>query len=204
MKNPQMKNPNAPKGNKNTAPVENTETETTTVETQAADGTGDQTDENEDEVETLEAFTFETVTAGNTAEIAQAVFARIEGKNYAERAELANTFITAMRKARDEGKVTRPRRSIDVIIQEAIGKPLSELQAIKVPLAGVSLPLTQVIRQATMEEDSPFKKLAQEFMATHKIKAVVGDKSSRGKASTFLRPLDYVEPEAEAEQAQAA
>lgn len=144
-----------------------------------------------------EAFTFSEVTSKNLGDIAKALWERIEGEKHADRASVANELITAIREARDAGKTTRVQRSSEEVVQESLNKSMADLQTVRVELGGLKLPLPAVVRMADESQaKQPLHKAAVEFLAKHKVKAVAEKQGSRGKATTFLRPLDY-EPQAQ-------
>lgn len=164
------------------------ETPTSTDAAQAGDA------EIEGDADTTEAFTFETVTNENIKEVAEAVFARIKGEKYSDRVDTVNAFIGALREARDEGRTKRVKRDPKDVVADAIGKPMSELQAVKFNLAGIPLSLPQIMNIVESEKSSPMKPAAKKFVEEHKLVTVAEKVKSRGKDTKFLRREGYVAP----------
>jgi hypothetical protein len=155
-----------------------------------------------EEKKELAVFSLGPVTAENMKETAVAVWERIQGEKYSDRADLANEFIKAFRDARDSGKSTRTKTPVEEIFKNAMGKSLADLQTVKVEIGGVSLPIPQVVRLADEKSKQfPLHKNAVDMLKTHGVKAVAEKQGSRGKATTFLRPLDYEPPAPEQKQA---
>lgn len=175
-------------GSKNTnkeTPENNTQ-ETTTVEAS--------TETEEDAEEKLEPFTIEAVTKKNVEEVAKAVWARIQGEKHSDRADVMQDFVSAIRDARDNdsNKVSRPKKSIEEIINESVDKPMGDLQVAKIPLIGVPINIPTLVRIATSvakegEAEHPLKQQAVAFMKQHNL-TVVRKKmqGSRGRETTFL------------------
>lgn len=133
-----------------------------------------------------EAFSFNGITDKNSKELAEAIWAHIDGENYAERHDKLQTLFEQIRAARDANKTTRPRKELNVILQEAIGKPMGELQASKVDLGGISVAIPQIVKLASSKDVGPMNAMAVDFLKTHKLKIVKKKVSSKGKESTFL------------------
>lgn len=141
-------------------------------------------------------FTMNGFEGETFGEIGQFIWDNIPGEKWDDRFDNMQSLITAMRVARDASKPksTREVKSMSDVVRESIGKPMSELQAIKVKVvAGVNLPIPAVVKLAE-NKASPLYGYANEWMEKNNVKVVSEKKGSRGKASLFLRRRDYVVP----------
>jgi hypothetical protein len=178
--------------------------ETNEVKTETATDQTSQTPEvttgNENEVKAEEAkepVTFEVVNEKSVAQLAKDIVSRVAGEKNDERSEVVNSLIKALRAERDAGRNKRETKELKDIIADIMNKPLAELQAVRVPIAGITLTIPALVKVANSNNPSVLKAPALSFMNEHKFKAVETKKKSRGKATTFIRPLDYKEPAAE-------
>lgn len=160
----------------------------------------DENEEGETQVETLEPYSLETVTAENMGEVAKSIWDRIPGEKYADRAETANALIDALRGARNNARNKRVVRSMDEILADVIDKPLSDLQAVRFPLGGLRLSIPEIYNLINAKEKLPMKPLAEKFMNDNKLIVVASKKKSRGKATNYLRKEGYVAPETEVDE----
>jgi hypothetical protein len=155
---------------------------------------------NQAETKALEPFTFESLTKENAKEIATALWTRVKAKDkdgkdsdkFDDRNDVAQEFMTALRAERDASKNTRPKRELSEILKEAVGKSLGELQAVKVPIAGVVINLPQVIKLATAVDEngkpkeSPLRGEAVKFLKDNGLTVKSEKKGSRGRETTTL------------------
>lgn len=156
----------------------------------ASENTENQTNEtqggNEGDENKVTEFTFGAIGADGHKELAEAIWANVQGQNYQERHDALQVLFSQMRDARDSNKTTRSKKTLEEILQEAVGKPMGELQAVKVPLGAISISLPQIVKLAQSESEGAMEKMAKEFVTTHKLKIVKKKMSSKGKESTLL------------------
>ncbi len=155
--------------------------ETQTNETQA-------TEAKANEQAQAPEFSFHVVNTATVGELAAAIWSRAEGKNHDEKAKSISALFDAVREVRDAGKTTKPRRSLAELIAESINKPMGDLQAVKVPVGGVTLPIPQVVKAAMVEDgkETPFTAPARQWMEANGLTVQKRKVSSRGKESIFL------------------
>jgi uncharacterized protein YPO0396 len=145
------------------------------------------------EAKKAEPIQLAPITKTNVAQTAKAIWSQIQGEKFADKADVLQEVMTALRKERDadDTKVTRPRKELEVILKEAIGKPMGELQAVKVPLMDVPINIPTLVKIACSvpeegKPDHPLKKQAVEFMRANKLSVKREKKGSRGRETTTL------------------
>lgn len=168
----------------------------------ATDAGNDQGGQTQEQAKKLEPFTLTDIRSSNVKKVATEIWARIKAKNkegkpsdsHGDKSDVLQELITALREVRDndDNKTTRPKKSVEEIIKESVGKPMGELQAAKVNILGMSINFPTMIKIATSvakegEAEHPLKSDVVAFMKEHKLtvqqKKTAG---SRGRTVTFL------------------
>jgi hypothetical protein len=141
-------------------------------------------------------FRMPEVAKDTASMIAEGIWGKITGADYAAKAENTLLLIAELRKVRDANKPQPQRklRTTDEALAQSIGKKLSELTAINIYLydGSLSVNLSQLFKMAS-DPKHPVHAEALKAVLDRGI-VLVEKASTRGKASLILAKGDFKAP----------